>query len=53
MTLLPYHNLGISKQRNIGGVQTEFETPSDERVAEIEDYFKTVLGMKVEILGKV
>ena len=53
VTLLPYHNLGVNKKRNIGGEQTEFETPSDERVAEIEDYFKTVLGMKEEILGKV
>lgn len=52
VNLLPYHTLGISKERNIGSVQEEFETPTDERITEIEDYFRDEIGMDVEILGK-
>lgn len=53
VTLLPYHNLGMSKERNLGGVQTEFEAPSDERVDEIKKYLEAAAGMEVEILGKL
>lgn len=50
--LLPYHALGVSKQRNIGGVQQEFQPPTEERVAEIQSYFKDKLSAEVGILGK-
>lgn len=53
VTLLPYHNLGVSKQRHIGGKPTEFQPPSEERVLEIKRYFEEYAGMEVEILGKV
>lgn len=53
VTLLPYHNLGVSKKRNIGGKPVEFAPPSEERVGEIKSYFETTAGMTVEILGKI
>lgn len=53
VTLLPYHNLGVSKMRNIGGTQEVFDPPSDQRVEEIQRFFQTFAGMEVEILGKV
>lgn len=53
VTLLPYHNLGVSKKRNIGGKPVEFVPPSEERVEEIKSYFETEAEMTVEILGKV
>lgn len=51
--LLPYHKLGISKKRNLGGVQEEFTRPSDERITEIEKYFRDEKGLQVGVLGKV
>ena len=51
VNLLPYHSLGISKERNVGGLQKEFETPSEERITEIEEYFKNVINLKVETFG--
>ncbi len=53
VNLLPYHDLGRSKARNIGGSQELFEAPSDARVAQIEGYFRDVLHMQVSVLGKV
>lgn len=53
VTLLPYHDLGVSKKRNIGGVPQVFEAPSDERIDEIKLYFEKEAGMQVEILGRV
>ncbi len=53
VTLLPYHNLGVSKMRNIGGNPIEFEPPSDEYVDKIKAYFEEEARMNVEILGKV
>ena len=53
LTLLPYHDLGNSKMRNIGGTPQKFSPPSDERVEEIRSYFSTEADMDVEILGKV
>lgn len=53
VNLLPYHNLGISKKRNVGGVQEEFRQPSEGRLTEIEIYFKNEINLKVEILGRV
>lgn len=52
VTLLPYHDLGIGKSRNIGETAETFTAPSDERVAEIQAYFESI-GMEVEIRGKV
>lgn len=53
VTLLPYHNLGISKKKHIGGQQISFEPPSDQYVEKIKAYFEEHAGMEVEILGKL
>lgn len=53
VNLLPYHSLGISKKRNVGGTQEEFEQPTEERITEIIIYFKNEVNLKVEILGRV
>lgn len=53
VNLLPYHRLGISKKRNTGGVQEEFEPPTKERLEEIALYLKEELHLNVEILGNV
>lgn len=53
VTLLPYHDLGNSKKRNIGGVPDEFEAPTEERINEIEIYFKNEINLTTEILGRV
>ena len=50
--LLPYHNLGIGKQRNIGGTQKEFEKPSEEHLTEIAEFFKNFAKMEVGIYGR-
>ena len=53
VTLLPYHDLGVTKMRNIGGEPEVFAPPTDERVEEIRAVFRDNCGMDVEILGKV
>lgn len=53
VTLLPYHDLGKAKLRNIGGTPESFTPPSDERVEEIRACFRTAADMDVEILGKL
>lgn len=53
VNLLPYHNLGVSKERNVGGVQEKFAEPTKERISEIDIYFKNEINLKVEILGRV
>lgn len=53
VTLLPYHDLGVSKSRNIGGAPEKFTPPDEERVAEIKRYFEEFFRMDVEILGKI
>ncbi len=53
VNLLPYHNLGISKKRNVGGVQEAFQPPTEERLAELESYFRDEIGLEVGILGRV
>lgn len=53
VNLLPYHNLGISKKRNVGGVQKEFLPPTEERLTALESYFRDEIGLDVEILGRV
>lgn len=51
VNLLPYHNLGISKERNLGGTQEEFEAPVKERLGEIRNYFSEEVGLQVDVLG--
>lgn len=53
VTLLPYHDLGVSKIRNIGGKPETFLPPSAERLAEIQRQFQETAGMEVEISGIV
>lgn len=53
VTLLPYHDLGVSKLRNIGGQPETFSPPSDERLEEITALFRREADMDVEILGRV
>ena len=52
LTLLPYHNLGMNKRRNLGEMPEDFITPSDEYVARLKEFFETEAGMCVEVLGK-
>ena len=53
LTLLPYHSIGASKKRNIGGEQRIFEEPSEEYVDQLKKRFTDEAGMEVEILGKL
>ena len=53
VTLLPYHNLGVSKKKHIGGTPETFRQPEDARVDAIKDLFEQEAGMTVEIQGKV
>ncbi|SCJ96648.1 4-hydroxyphenylacetate decarboxylase activating enzyme [uncultured Eubacterium sp.] len=53
LTLLPYHNLGISKQKHIGGKPQVFSTPADEYVDDIKAFFEEKAEMEVEILGRI
>ncbi|MDO4395829.1 MAG: radical SAM protein, partial [Clostridia bacterium] len=53
VSLLPYHSLGISKKRHIGGEQEIFCQPEDAYVDKIKGYFEKEAGMIVEIQGKV
>lgn len=52
-TLLPYHNLGVSKEKHIGGEQQTFEPPAPEYLDKIRDFLQTDAGMDVDILGKL
>ena len=52
-TLLPYHNLGVSKEKHIGGNQQVFEPPAPEYVEKIREFLQTDAGMDVEILGEL
>lgn len=51
VTLLPYHSLGVSKMRHIGGHQETYSPPSDGHLEKIRDIFETAAGMHVEISG--
>lgn len=53
VNLLPYHSLGISKERNVGGMQEAFEEPTEERMTEIEIYFKNEINLDVKVLGRI
>ena len=48
VTLLPYHRLGVTKMKHIGGSQETFSPPSDERIEEIRALFESI-GMHVEV----
>lgn len=50
VTLLPYHQLGISKSRGIGRPTQTFEPPSADRMQEIQTAFQKA-GISAEILG--
>lgn len=51
--LLPYHTLGISKERNLGGIQQEFRPPTDKAIQRMEDLLGKEFHMQVGVLGKV
>ena len=53
VTLLPYHDLGRSKERNLGGFQPELQSPDEEYVEKIRKFFQEEKGLTVEILGKL
>ena len=53
VTLLPYHDLGVSKSRNIGMTAERFSPPSKEWIENIRKYFETEAQMEVTILGLV
>ena len=48
--LLPYHNMGISKARQAGIEQKEFETPSDELLLGFAEILKEY-GVEATIMG--
>ncbi len=52
VTLIPYHQLGVSKSRHIGKEAEVFQPSTDERLEEIKTYFGTH-GISAEILGKL
>ena len=51
VTLLPYHELGIAKGRNIGRIVELFSAPPTKRLDEIREQFKSI-GMDVTVLGQ-
>ena len=53
VNLLPYHNLGVSKKRNLGGAQEEFETPSEQRISAIQEYLSQHGNITATVLGKL
>lgn len=52
VTILPYHDLGISKAANAGRSQERFLTPPEEKLTQIADLL-TGMGLGTEILGRV
>jgi pyruvate formate lyase activating enzyme len=50
-TLIPYHNLGVSKARNIGETATTFEPPDDEKLQQIKTAF-AAKGIPTTILAE-
>ena len=51
VNFLPYHNMGISKAREIGVVQNEYEAPTDEYLEEVRDLF-VKNGIITVVMGK-
>lgn len=52
VTLIPYHQLGVSKSRHIGKEHETYQPSTDERLDEIKAHFESQ-GISTEILGKV
>ena len=52
LNLLPYHKLGAGKQKNVGGSQKLFDPPSEDRMSEIEYYFRNEINLDVETLER-
>ncbi|MBM6990196.1 MAG: glycyl-radical enzyme activating protein [Mobilibacterium timonense] len=50
VTILPYHDFGISKKRNIGGMQERFSPPAEARLEEIRRALEKT-GAAVNISG--
>ena len=50
VTLLPYHSLGVSKMRHIGGRQETYAAPAAEYTEEIRALFEEA-GLRAEISG--
>ena len=53
VSLLPYHSLGVSKKKHVGGEAETFRQPDDAYVDKIKEYFEREAGMTAEIQGKV
>ena len=53
VSLLPYHSLGVSKKKHVGGEQETFRQPDDGYVDKIKKYFEQEADMTAEIQGKV
>lgn len=51
VNLLPYHNMGLAKSRDMGSHQQEFQAPSDEHLEEIRIFFSDK-GFQATIMGK-
>ena len=51
VNFLPYHNMGISKAREIGVVQNEYEAQTDEYLEEVRDLF-VKNGIITVVMGK-
>ena len=51
VTLIPYHEMGISKARHIGRYEKTFSPPSDEKLKEIKKQYEG-MGINVEIVGR-
>lgn len=51
VSLIPYHEMGISKARHIGRCENKFSPPSDERLEEIKRIYEEK-GINVEIVGR-
>ena len=52
LTLLPYHDLGVTKNRNLGEEAITFQPPTEEHLQEICDFFGSA-DIDVEILGRL
>ncbi len=50
LNILPYHKIGLQKARELGIMQDEFETPSDEYLIKVRDYL-IEHGIETEIMG--
>lgn len=51
VNFLPYHNMGIGKGREVGIIQEEYETPSDELLEKVRALYESH-GIKTTIMGK-